>query len=58
MGLTDDDYYDTVYDAWKRGLNSDLVDRERMDYDLESCESVEECQWREIQRIRPKRVLY
>lgn len=47
----EDAYGDAVYDAWRRGLNPDHVDRERIDDDWYAGYSREDCAEREVKRI-------
>ncbi len=46
-----DAYGDAVYDAWRRGLNPDRVDPERIDDDWYAGHSREDCAAREVARI-------
>lgn len=46
-----DAYGDAVYDAWRRGLNPDRVDPERIDDDWYAGHSREDCAEREVDRI-------
>ena len=47
---------DAVYAAWRRGLDSDRVDRDRMDDDSYAGHGPEECVERELKRITPKQL--
>ncbi len=45
---------DAVYEAWKRGYDSDLVDRERVADDISDGLDPEQAAKREVARVRPK----
>jgi hypothetical protein len=45
---------DAVYEAYRRGYNSDLVDRERISHDIAEGCSDDEAAAREVRRVKPK----
>ena len=47
-------FSDAVYEAWRRGRNPGLVDRDRIRYDEAHGYEPEECVEREITRITPR----
>ena len=50
-----DTFGDAVYEAWRRGLNPDAVDADRIWYDEAQCYEPEEAISRELRIITPPR---
>lgn len=53
MSDKDDVFGDAIFEAWRRGLNSDLVNPDQLDHSLGQGLSAEDCIAREINRISP-----